>query len=201
MLERVAETVKKMLPSALLNVSAADVAVERARFPLVDYGASPVADAGYVITDAVLEEVVRAGTCDFVVVTNGDNLYGADFVPAVRREFRAGFDLVATNFISRYSFDMDLFKVGVVGPYHAGPNAEFKPRFAVGQIDLGAAAVRVRVLRDTGVRFVVDRLAAQPDGKDISFAKCDGHFFERLASNHSIRSKIIERALFIRQGR
>lgn len=143
-----------------------------------------------------------AGFCDALVVTNGDNLYTGGFVPAVVEQLRAGQDVVAVHFVSRYTFSPELQQYNRKfgrGPLRPGSDAEFLPTFAPGGIDLGAAAVRTDVLERHGIRFVVDRLRREPTGRGINFQQADGHYFSVLSKLPGVKSIILPRTLFVHQ--
>ena len=67
---------------------------------------------GYVLTDMALEDILRqtkarsgAFQCDTLTFTNADNLYSPHFIPAMLKSIACdGHDLVASHFVSHYSF-------------------------------------------------------------------------------------------------
>lgn len=60
----------------------------------------------YIYTDLQLQYLLHSPneTCDYFLITNGDNLYGHDFFHHVVPEMRQHYDLIAVEFVSRYCF-------------------------------------------------------------------------------------------------
>ena len=212
-----ADYVNAALPERRVEVSGLDSDVIAAAFPGIARGV-PTGDGGFPVTDLLLEEILdnrrrrgahtgagaqNTGYCDSVVVTNGDNLYAYNFIPAVM-EALADHDVVGTWFISRYINDPGavalMTKRGRVGgPTRFGRDYEFNATLAVGGIDLGAVAFRTDLLATHGTRFVIDRLRANPTGAGIDFVLADGEFFANLKRLPGARSTVLERSLFVHQ--
>lgn len=217
MLTSVAEFSNKLLaPASPITVSSIDATTERARFPLIENASTLSAgsmfrgDAGYIVTDAVIEVLIeeqkrRTQACDYVIVTNGDNLYSPRFVPAVMTAVKAGIDIVATHFSTRYFHDKGSFMYYKnnnffgSGPIRTGRDLEFIPAFKYSRADLGAVAFSLEALQRLNIRFLVDRLRVDPTGKGIDFALADGFFFEKFKNITGVRSKIIPELLFVHQ--
>jgi hypothetical protein len=149
-----------------------------------------------------LTTAVNIGFCDAIVVTNGDNLYAKEFVPAVLEKLVENFHLVGTWFVSRYVNDeytaaKNKLSGRIGGPTRLGRDYEFNASFNLRGIDLGAAAFRTDAIAKHGVRFVIDRLRKDPKGTSINFVEADGNFFQELKNSPGIFSSIIERSLFV----
>ena len=84
----------------------------RAVFPQLD---AAVEDHGYVATDLALEDILEARRlareagvptdslpCDSLIVTNGDNLYGYQYLAATQEAVRGGAMMVNTHWVSHY---------------------------------------------------------------------------------------------------
>lgn len=206
-LDSIAALVNEAAPGRV-EVSRWDASYTDTHFPELAK-ASYAKDGGFVVTDLAIEDILArraaqqgAGYCDALVVTNGDNLYTGGFVPAVAEQLRAGFDVVGTHFVSRYDFSQELMDYNRArgrGPLRPGMDAEFTSSFAVGGIDLGAAAFRTELLERAGIRFIVDRLRSNPTGEGINVVQADGQFFENLAAVPGIKTTILQRVLFVHQ--
>ena len=220
-----ADYINAALPEPLVEVSPLTSDVTDRDFPGIarDYSSNspPTGDGGYPVTDLLIEQIIakRAGIwgrdgpatwpfvnygfCDAIVVTNGDNLYANQFLPAIVAQLDKS-HLVGTWFVSRYTNTEALMAAGkkrgrVGGPTRIGRDYEFNASFTVGGIDLGAAAVRTDALAMTGVRFVIDRLRKDPSGKSIDFVNCDGLYFQKLVETPDLGAVILERTLFVHQ--
>ena len=170
--------------------------------------ASYAGDAGYVVTDVVLESVLArraaeggGGFCDALVVTNGDNLYTAGFVPAVAAALREGSELVGVHFVSRYNYTENVRDINWRsghGPLRLGADVEYSPRFVPYGIDLGAVVFTADLLKRGGTLFALDRLRADPSGRGVDFISADGRFFEALQAE-AAAPVIIPRVLYVHQ--
>jgi len=209
--------INKAIPGSPVEVSALDSSITQKLYPDIKYVVS-TGDGGFPVTDMVIEDIILRrkeirktrnkdkGFCDAILVTNGDNLYGASFVPVVMETLfgENAYDLVATHFVSRYLNDVAMMEKNrnrglVGGPTRLGRDFEFVSSFKIGGLDLGAGVVRTSTLEETGIRFVLDRLKRNPTGVGIDFVEADGQYFERLSQSPAVRSIIIPRALFIHQ--
>ena len=83
-------------------------------------GVTGLEDHGYVATDLALEDLLAeraaarggagaatepgspAGPCEYLIVTNGDNLYGRHYLSAVLAEVATGGEMVDTHWVSHY---------------------------------------------------------------------------------------------------
>ena len=191
----------------------------RSRFP----GLDGVEDYGYALTDLVMEDIMRAGagdredgpesngpgddppapSCDTLAVTNGDNVYGPDFLRQTLGPIAdLGIDMVGTNWISHYDFGQrwrsgtPAYASDWCGPHRSGGTQEMKasPVFECNCIDLGAVVFKVRQVRQSGIRFVLDKVRANQTLGDLRFADC--HFFKRLKASGA-NSTIVHEALFM----
>ncbi len=217
MLNSVATFVNNFLgPSAPVSVSMTNGIRESSRFPMIrnasslSAGSAFYGDAGYIVTDVVLEQLLQekmlplstTRSCDFVVVTNGDNIYASSFVPAITSAMLDGFDLIATHFLTRYNHNKGSFlyhRGSGSGPVRVGSDVEFVPAFQASRADLGAVAFRLDMLDKLSLRFLIDRLRKDPSGFGIEFALADGLFFENFSKAAGVRSKILRGVHFVHQ--
>ena len=216
-LAAIASFINKAIPNNPVEISNLDSSITQRLYPNVEYEVA-TGDGGFPVTDMVIEDIILRrqkrlksqkkgeGFCDAILVTNGDNLYGASFVPVVMEKLfgENRFDLVATHFVSRYLNDQVNVERNknrglIGGPTRLGRDFEFVSSFQVGGLDLGAGVVRTSILEETGIRFVLDRLKANPKGVGIDFVEADGQYFERLSNYPGVRSVVIPRTLFIHQ--
>lgn len=214
----IADYINAALPEPRVEVSPLDSDVTEATWPGIARGVL-TGDGGFPVTDLVMESIVEErrrrrgaggrnardniGYCDALVVTNGDNLYAHEFLPAVVKEL-VDHDLVGTFFTSRYENTPELMRRAarrgrIGGPSRLGRDYEFNASFTPGGIDLGAVIFRTDLVAAHGVRFVVDRLRADPTGAGIDFVEADGDFHQKLSRLPGTRSTIIERSLFVHQ--
>jgi hypothetical protein len=136
------------------------------------------------ILDAALEDVM----CDSIFVTNGDNVYGLEFLLATTNAIANGAGAVATGWVSHYNHDV------------LGPNAARKASYVVGHVDLGAVLISTAELAKTGLRFTLvweDKAwAVLQKGR---MALRDGQFFSRLKEELGDRAVTLRQTLFIHQ--
>ncbi len=70
-------------------------------------------DFGYIISDEIMSDILKKRDlarelndtkleCDYFMVTNGDNVYGPDMMPALLHYMRENYDMVGFDFTSRY---------------------------------------------------------------------------------------------------
>lgn len=209
----VATLINAMVPGVPVTVSPLGDGDARRAFP--DLRPDPkltwARDAGYILTDLVVEELLarrveaRGGhAADAILVTNGDNLYASGFVDAIDSALGDGADIAATYFSSHYDWTEE--KVVAArhqghGPLRSGRDPEVltSKTLRVGGVDLGAVAMRADLLQRTGRRFVLDRLRLDPIGESIDYLQADGQLFADLASLRNVRVAVIPRMLFVHQ--
>ena len=180
----------------------------------------PRNDFGFVATDFMLEDVLRADECNALVVTNADNYYMKDFVRLVLDALR-GRDVALVQFVSRYDFEpVARNQVRLLGCMPGlGPNQAFYPSpkpkcvpselqhgfdvFGVRRcVDLGAAVFSVATLRRTGVRFILDDVRStrpRSQWRTEMHAFRDGYFVEALHDLHHASFAIVNATLFVHQ--
>lgn len=116
----------------------------------------PCSDAGYAYTDAALDVLFGSDNsrngenCDYLILTNGDNLYSTSFLshllPWMYNGEHGPADVITWDFTTRYSNDQwtqptDPDVTGV------GPNFVIYSELKTDKIDLGAAMFRTAYLR------------------------------------------------------
>ena len=181
-------------------------------------------DHGYILTDLVVEDLLQSRReardegktggelgCEWMLITNGDNIYHSLFFLAALQEAAAqGADLLATHFVSRYDWPgspiqeplwekVRLF--GQCGPWRPGRDVEVATAFKPACVDLGAVLLRSQLLEDSGARFIVDRLRADPSGRgeQINPMEADGELFAKLTGTPGVKSAIVRRTLMVHQ--
>ena len=95
-------------------------AESRAAFPQL----GDIEDHGYIATDLTIDDILAmrqaardAGTppaelpCDTLIITNGDNLYGFEYLSATQEAMRAGAVMVNTHWVAHY----DMKKEWILG--------------------------------------------------------------------------------------
>ena len=180
-------------------------------------------DYGYVLTDLVMEDILKgngnrngsvstevdligtaaasAQPCDTLTVTNGDNVYAQQFLVRTLNKIAKGADIVGTNWVSHYDIDAPprgtsfFYRGDWCGPYRGGGFQEMKVRFQVGCIDLGAAVFRLKPIQEWGLRFYVDDLRANKTVDHLEMS--DGRFLELLARLPGVSFAVLHEALFI----
>jgi hypothetical protein len=160
-------------------------------------------DYGYVTTDLMLEDGL-ADKCDYILFTNGDNVYLRDFFNETIGAIKEGAHIVGTNFISHYEFGS---KATTYGPMRSGRDTEFVPTFRVGLIDLGSVLFRVLMFKRYGIRFLIESCSpsslvfdsVEGGCREVPAACADGFLSQRISEIKGIVSRIIPRVLFVHQ--
>jgi hypothetical protein len=130
-------------------------------------------DFGYAQTDLVVNSLLLKSYCDYLLVTNGDNLYLRSFLSYAVEEMRKKVDsgLIAVDYLAKFS-------------------RQITTEIRVGAIDLGCVLLRAKFLQQHSLSFV----------KTCSgnFYAADGLFFVK-ALQSGATSSIIRRTLFSHQ--
>ena len=122
-------------------------------------------DYGYILTDLWLLEMRQRGGCDFIHVTNGDNIYHVDFFRHQLAVFNARPDVGSTAV-----------------DFYCHLNRNFKSvEFRIAKVDLGCMLVRPSVMRNMtfAVRLFEDGVR-KPPSKGRLFS-ADGFLAAELA--------------------
>ena len=121
-------------------------------------------DYGYVQTDLALLELRKRGGCDFIHVTNGDNIYHVDFFRHQLAVFNARPDVGSTA--------VDFF-CHLLKRYQ-------RVAFEIQEVDLGCMLVRPSAMRN--VTFVVGLFEdGKPQPSKARLFAADGFFAKKLA--------------------
>ena len=167
---------------------------------LLDVGMPKENDFGFTMTDRALTFLYKQyehspSLCQYVIMTNGDNLYSKDLGMNVLPYMNAKKDIIAWNFVSRYYRPGDT-KVGrgkekispeiVDNGTHKCIEAALRKDYA----DLGTAAYRVAFLKQHRLHI------HYPNGTYDGWS--DGAFAERAASLTDT-SIILRQTLFVHQ--
>ncbi|KAI9099502.1 hypothetical protein DFS34DRAFT_593148 [Phlyctochytrium arcticum] len=163
-------------------------------------------DYGYGFTDAALDYMLRGDSpmqCDYLLITNADNLYAQAFHRRVLPLLRGGIDMVIFDFLSAH-----------VWPHRTQPHTEtngvhddgtmkhMTASYKVSEVDLGAAVFRMDLLREhPEIRFV--KVAKRGKGQDGTLGlpklwTADGEFILRVASLTPFKA-ILRQTLFVHQ--
>lgn len=144
-------------------------------------------DYGLTITDLMLEEILADKKsrqpkwgCDVMLITNGDNVYSHNFLPATMAEIASGADIAATHWTTHHQFDDPTRALkgywDLMGPYgrqcghlREGRDAEVvtSDQLLVGCVDMGAVLFRLSVLDTSGLRLIIDKLRLDPTGASL----------------------------------
>ena len=173
-----------------------NVSSSRARFGDVDFD-----KYGYIITDMVLEYILQqqdenhANLCEYVLVTNGDNLYGNGFFQAAWEKIREGFNVIGVHFISHHNWPPPTPEQ-VCGPRRGGTDLEIHSALKRNCMDLGGAMFSRSLIGD--IRFIITEIhRAKVDFSRLHGA--DGYFFERITQQNGAKGVIIPRVLMLHQ--
>ena len=151
---------------------------------LLDLGTPPVVtDYGYGMTDRALSHLYEQYTeysslCQYLMVTNGDNLYSRNFGKKIVQHMKAKMDIIAWGFVSHHfkphqQETIDEKKNVVPKIADDGTQKCIPVQLQSEMIDLGAAAYRFGFLYQHRLLF------AQPGSPYASAS--DGTFVEKLA--------------------
>lgn len=214
LLHHVVNTANSILNREVITIMGVNGSYTSTVYPEL-VNASRAGDAGYVITDLIIEGIIERrrevgkGHCALLAVSNGDNMYSQNFLPATTTAIRDGSDMVATHFVSRYNWIKHPVQHANSGPYRPGRDVEVKTRFYPGFVDLGCVIFKTELLEKSGFRFVLDSIKKNSDRmRDPEFPKeyygidfnlADGILFRKLAGLKNVNATIIPRALFIHQ--
>ena len=151
---------------------------------------------GFVVTDMVMEHILQLpDQCEYLLITNGDNLYGNGFFPAVWEKIREGFNAIGVHFISHYEWappppDQPC------GSLRGGADLEVRSAIKRNCMDMGGAVFSLSLVRN--IRLVITEMVwAKVDTTRSQSA--DGYFFDALMQQDGARGVIIPRVLMIHQ--
>jgi len=204
-LPSIVASMNRILGRHFLYVSPRSLERALMRIPVTQFNISAENDYGFIVTDLVMEDLLAEPGCEYVLVTNGDNLYTPSFFTRALAGLDTGVDAVATHFVSRYNYTADVIAyqrdhLQGCGPQTPGPAHEFVPLFREACLDLGASLFRKSLLQRTGARFILNDLRHK-DRKDYITTRHgyrDGLFFETLV-NASATTRILSDVLFVHQ--
>jgi hypothetical protein len=156
-------------------------------------------DFGYVLTDLVVEDMVNSKACDYMLITNGDNLYHSSLMEATSTERKKGTSLIGMHMVSHHEWTADSPNIakGIIdGP---GKDILMKPNLKPNEIDLGAVLWHTdSTLSNPEVRFAKHRDVKNfPRSVPQSFWTADGNTIAFAASIQGSSSIIIPRILFV----
>ena len=173
---------------AIVNNSAAQQALGPG------FNVTSLQDFGYVLTDLVMEHILKVRDCEFMLVTNGDNLYGSDFFRAVVPPIQQGHNLVAVHFVTHHPRDGS--RSHTCGPYRAGTDMEIETGFEIGCVDLGAAVFATNIVERLNIRFALNALRQNPQA---GLYAADGITFMEMVKDINTRATVVHRVLMLHQ--
>jgi hypothetical protein len=167
---------------------------------LLDVGTSDENDYGFTLTDRALTYLYHQyehspSTCQYVILTNGDNFYSRELGKNVLPHMYAKKDIIAWNFVSRYYWP-DSIKVSEVKNQttpkivDTGKAKCIPVSMRVGHADLGTVAYRVAFLKQHGLHI------HYPNGTYDAWS--DG-FFVQIAASLTNASVILRQTLYVHQ--
>ena len=155
----------------------------------------PAGDCGYIQTDLTLQHVLArsgANACDYVLVTNGDNLYSRSLFRHTCPHLHHGIGMVGFYFSSHYPYSHLYVHQGRVE--RSGPDVLFKTKLTKGWCDLGAVLMRADLMR------------THPDQRaGYHFVDCgpwreaDGRLIQRFSKRDDVKKVVLDRILYMHQ--
>ncbi|CAF1255543.1 unnamed protein product [Adineta steineri] len=168
---------------------------------LLELGVPPLKNEyGYVMTDRALSYLYNqtnnlSSSCQYIVVTNGDNFYSQIFGKRILPHMKDGKDIIAWDFVSHHSKPQ--YREIIFQTKHAAPQiiddgtGKCTPvALKAGSADLGAIAYRLEFLKERNLYF------KRSDGSYSS--NTDGYFIEQAALR-TPASVILKQTLFFHQ--
>ncbi|CAF1325672.1 unnamed protein product [Adineta steineri] len=160
----------------------------------------PKNEFGYIMTDRALSYLYNqtnnsSSSCQYVVVTNGDNFYSQIFGTRILPHMKDGKDMIAWGFVSHhykphYREFINQSKQAVHQTIDDGTGKCTPVALRAGFADLGSVAYRLAFLKKHNLYF------RRSDGS-YSFGS-DGYFVEQAAQRAS-SSVILKQTLFFHQ--
>ena len=151
---------------------------------------------GYVATDLALLNLRKRGGCDFILVTNGDNLYHIDFVQKALYEMDSR-SSTKTEALS-YAPDSAVAVVAVNYWCHYHGGKVTKSQLRLGKVDLGAIIFRAAYLDAKNETFLLGAIHNPAELKQHwRIVGADGYMANRVRSDlGDSRAKVIDETLF-----
>ena len=168
---------------------------------LLDLGPLPeINQFGYGVTDQALrylydQQANNTSNCDYVMVTNADNLYTKNFAVKVLPHMKDNYDIIGWSFVSHHQkshFQEKFNETNNVGPKFIDDGTEkcTPTTLHIGVLDLGAAMYRFGFLFKHRLYFRSD--------DDAYHGGSDGFFIEQ-AIQHTKHSVVLRQTIFIHQ--
>eukprot|EP01111_Echinosteliopsis_oligospora_P014153 TRINITY_DN5268_c0_g2_i1.p1 TRINITY_DN5268_c0_g2~~TRINITY_DN5268_c0_g2_i1.p1 ORF type:complete len:285 (-),score=20.60 TRINITY_DN5268_c0_g2_i1:23-877(-) len=151
-------------------------------------------DSGYVITDMYMRQTIlhNESDCDYVVVTNGDNLYSSNFLPTLRPYMLNRTEIIGVEFISHYTYNEEhSFTARIGSDFH------FFTEFAYIRVDLGAVAFQVEKWKQLNLTFLTALLEKDKNMGIAYSLVADGVLIPAFADQST--RHIVPRVLFVHQ--
>lgn len=167
---------------------------------ILHLGRAQGGDFGFAMTDRALSYLYdqhnrSSSSCQYIILTNGDNLYSRHLGPNIIPHMASQTDIIAWDFVSRY-YRPDLIKsdttMNQTSPriFDKGTSKCMAVALDIGAVDLGAVAYRLEFLKR-------HRLHMHYDNGTYD-AVSDG-FFARKAASLANSSTILRQTLFFHQ--
>jgi len=152
-------------------------------------------DFGYILTDMLMEQLIQKKNehkCEYLLLTNGDNLYNKDLFSAtypymVNKTGAIGFYFISSHCQPAHHYVS-----------RKGCNTEFFTEFEQGRVDLGAVLIRVDAIKFTNARLVTHTFRAHPNGLWGQYYVADGKFITTITDT-IYKSAIVPQILFHKQ--
>lgn len=177
-------------------------------------------DMGLVATDLTLESMLANRKkyrryCPLVTVTNGHNIYTRSFPYVTRVAIKENnLNMVATHYIAKSLPNKVLEKNEDFGPFRSGLNGEVRTKFEVGYIEAGCVVFKLNLLASSSLRFVMNDIRSADVFADnsayrnrskrelygIDFQNADSILFTKLASLPKVKTRVLERALYVQDA-
>ncbi|CAF3480343.1 unnamed protein product [Rotaria socialis] len=157
-------------------------------------------DYGYTLTDHALTYLYNQyerypSMCQYIIITNGDNLYSRHLGSKILPLMKAKKDIIAWDFVTRYPqpYLIELMNGGKPFNYEVsddGTAKHMEVSLETGFVDLGAVAYRLSFLSHYRLNFSYSNRAYIPES--------DGLFVE-MASRLTNNTVLVRQILYIHQ--
>jgi len=161
-------------------------------------------DFGYVLTDLVLDDIDQARKtgsggqmCNYVLITNGDNLYSRNFFEATRPLRQQATSLIGVFMVSHHEWPASSSVIE-----RAGRDVLMRSSFKVEAVDLGAVLWKFSATfgAHSDLRFSLNR-NMKDHANDVpkSFWTADGNTIQSAVKKKGTTYSVVPRVLFVHQ--
>eukprot|EP01111_Echinosteliopsis_oligospora_P018595 TRINITY_DN8630_c0_g1_i1.p1 TRINITY_DN8630_c0_g1~~TRINITY_DN8630_c0_g1_i1.p1 ORF type:complete len:295 (-),score=34.36 TRINITY_DN8630_c0_g1_i1:58-942(-) len=166
------------------------------RFPTI----KNFTDYGYIQTDLYIHENILRNTstkCDYIVVTNGDNLYSTQLLNILRPVMMNKIQLIGFEFISHYGWSYVDPNIDYYWVPREGLDVHILTEFQANKVDLGAVAFQVERWREKNATFLLDKFLKNITAASIDAHNSDAFFIPMFAEGST--TETIKSVLFVHQ--